>query len=76
LANSQPLLFLFIFKLFILEMNQLRILIRESISIVLEQTSKTEEKDEDQEIHLPELSMKKVDLVKYLKEVYNLELKD
>lgn len=27
------------------------------------------------EIHLPELTMKKKDLIKYLKDVYNIELK-
>jgi hypothetical protein len=32
-------------------------------------------KKSDQEIHLPELTMKKKDLVKYLKDVYNIELK-
>ena len=32
-------------------------------------------KEKDQDIHLPELTMKKKELKKYLKELYNIELK-
>ena len=37
--------------------------------------SKKNKKDVSDEIHLPELSMKKKDLLKYLKDIYNIELK-
>ncbi len=37
--------------------------------------SKKNKKDVDDEIHLPELSMKKKDLIKYLKDIYNIEIK-
>ena len=35
-----------------------------------------ESKLEYDEIHLPELTMKKKELIKYLKDVYKLEIKD
>jgi hypothetical protein len=47
--------------------------LRESINKLIEIENK-KLKDND-EIHLPELTMKKKDLIKYLKGVYNIELK-
>ena len=54
-------------------MNNIRVIIKESLNKLIE-TENKKLKDND-EIHLPELTMKKKDLIKYLKGVYNIELK-
>lgn len=51
-------------------LDEVRLFIRKTLSEAVE---KKEEAGDD--IHLPELTMKKKDLIKYLKELYNIELK-
>ena len=46
-----------------------------NLSGISESKKKKKLKDSD-EIHLPELTMKKKDLIKYLKDLYNLEFKE
>lgn len=54
------------------EVTEVRLFVRKTL---LEAVEKNNE-ESGEEIHLPELTMKKKDLIKYLKELYNLELKD
>lgn len=42
----------------------------------ISESKKKKKVKESEEIHLPELTMKKKDLIKYLKDLYNLEFKD
>lgn len=49
-------------------------ILRESLNKLAE--AKTKKLEVGDEIHLPELTMKKKDLLKYLKDIYNIELKD
>lgn len=51
--------------------SEIRILVRKELSDIHE----AKKKKEDKEIHLPELTMKKNELIKYLKELYGIELK-
>ena len=50
-------------------------IISESYKKRLLELSGADKKDKDEEIHLPELTMKKSELKKYLKEVYKIEIK-
>lgn len=42
----------------------------------ISESKKKKKVKESEEIHLPELTMKKKDLIKYLKDLYNLEFKE
>jgi len=56
-------------------MDQLRKYVRIIMEASLVEVNKKKEQ-EDMDIHLPELTMKRKDLIKYLKELYNIKLKD
>lgn len=55
------------------KLEEIRIFIKETIN---EKFSKNKSDKKDSYIHLPELIMKKDDLIKYLKELYNLRVLD
>lgn len=54
-------------------LNEIRAFVRNTLMNLEE--GKKKKLESDDEIHLPELTMKKKDLLKYLKELYNIELK-
>lgn len=53
-------------------LDEVRLFVRKA----LYESVKKEKSDADDEIHLPELTMKKKDLIQYLKDLYNIELKN
>jgi hypothetical protein len=54
-------------------MNNIRAIIKESLNKLVEiQNKKLKATDE---IHLPELTMGKKELIKFLKDIYNIDLK-
>jgi hypothetical protein len=56
-------------------MNKIKAILRESLNKLVEIEDKKLKVDDD-EIYLPELNMKKKVLIKYLKDIYNIELKN
>ena len=56
------------------ELNEVRAFVRKTLVQLNE--DKKKKTNNDDEIHLPESTMKKKDLIKYLKELYNLEVKE
>ena len=64
------------FKLFILEMNISESYKKRLQSLAnISESKKGKKIDAEDDIHLPELTMSKKDLLNYLKDVYNIELK-
>jgi hypothetical protein len=58
-------------------LKEARKIVRENIELILEAKKKKNKKlDAGDEIHLPELTMKKKDLINYLKDLYNFEVKE
>ena len=58
------------------DLNEIRKIIRQTLSEMVMTEKKEKKLDVGDEIHLPELSMKKKDLLKYLKDMYDIKLKD
>lgn len=59
------------------QLNEIRNFIKETLSdMFVVEESKKKKIDAGDEIHLPDLTMKKKDLLDYLKRVYKLELKN
>ena len=55
-------------------MNKIKAILRESLNKLVEIEDKKLKVDDD-EIYLPDLTMSKKELIKYLKDIYNIELK-
>jgi hypothetical protein len=55
-------------------MSKIKAILRESLNKLVEIEDKKLKVDDD-EIYLPDLTMSKKELIKYLKDIYNIELK-
>jgi len=54
-------------------MSKIKAILRESLNKLVEIEDK--KLNDDDEIYLPDLTMSKKELIKYLKDIYNIELK-